>query len=122
MSEAAIKNGYVLLPMVRSAIGALTGAALITTAKTTRGLIVTICQYDCYQNLANYGTHKGHATEPHTEPETTPHYIQRINKNDKNGKGNPRSFSYKSFDQLDRERAAAATKKAMKEFLKNGEK
>jgi hypothetical protein len=103
--------------MLRIAIGALTGAALVTTAKTTRGLIVTICQYEYYQNQANYGTYTGDTTEPHTEPEMTPHYIQRIKKNGKNGRDTPRSFSYKSLDQMDRDRAAAATEKAMQEFL-----
>jgi hypothetical protein len=101
--------------MIRSAIGALTGAALVTTAKTTRGLIVTIYQYEYYQNPANYGTYTGDTTEPHTEPEMTPHYIQRIKKN---GRDTPRSFSYKSFDQMDRERAAAANEKAKERVSK----
>ena len=35
---------------------ALREAKMITTAKTTRGLIITICNYDYYQNPDNYET------------------------------------------------------------------
>lgn len=30
-------------------------STMLTTQKTTRGMIVTICNYDKYQNLSNYG-------------------------------------------------------------------
>lgn len=35
----------------------LTKAGMITTAKTTRGMIVTVCNYDVYQNPKNYESH-----------------------------------------------------------------
>ena len=39
-----------------TAMKALTKAAMITTTKTTRGFIVTICNYGIYQNPKNYET------------------------------------------------------------------
>ena len=61
---------------IRSSYEALTKATMITREKTTRGMIITICNYDYYQNPKNYESH----TEPHTEnttkPEWTPHYKQ----------------------------------------------
>jgi hypothetical protein len=59
---------------------------------------------------SDYGTYSGDTTEP----EMPPHYIQRIKKN---GRDTPHFSSYKSFDQMDRERVAAANEKAKKEFL-----
>lgn len=52
--------------------------AMVTTAKTTRGLIITICNYDYYQKPANYEHHYGHHDCTQL-PDT-------INKNDKNDK------------------------------------
>lgn len=51
---------------VRSAYEAFTKNTMINTTKTTRGMIITICNYDKYQNPDNYEQHNeqhnGHAT------------------------------------------------------------
>lgn len=53
---------------------------MVTTDKTTRGLIVTICNYESYQNPKNYGNDIGYdnATTPLRQPPDT------IYKNDNN--------------------------------------
>lgn len=52
---------------------------MITTTKTTRGLIVTICNYGYYQNCKNYENHK----ENHNETTMKPQDTDTINKNGK---------------------------------------
>ena len=56
--------------------------AMITTKKTTRGLIITIVNYDKYQLPANYDNHTQDATITTREPQN----LHTINKNDKNVK------------------------------------
>lgn len=53
---------------IRSAYEAFTKATMITTTKTTRGMIITICNYSLYQNFKNYEPHN----EPHNEDTTNP--------------------------------------------------
>ena len=43
---------------------------MITTRKTTRGIIVTVCRYEYYQNAKNYENHKENFTKPTGEPQT----------------------------------------------------
>jgi hypothetical protein len=57
---------------IRSAYEAFTKAAMITTAKTTRGMIVTICNYDLYQNPANYEARSEAHGETSMKPTGTP--------------------------------------------------
>ena len=45
---------------------------MITTQKTTRGLIVTVCNYNRYQTPANYEGHKGSQSAAAGTPETCP--------------------------------------------------
>jgi len=68
---------------IRSAYEALTKATMITTTKTTRGLIVTICKYEHYQNPSNYETHNEKVTKT-LRSQSTPHTIYKNVKNDKN--------------------------------------
>lgn len=70
---------------IRNAYEALTKAKMITTTKTTRGLIVSICNYDYYQNPANYEAHNEKATKP-LRSQSTPHTIYKNVKNDNNDK------------------------------------
>jgi len=42
---------------IRNAYEALTKATMITTARTTRGIIITICNYDEYQDFKSYEAH-----------------------------------------------------------------
>lgn len=64
------------------ALKALTKECMVATSKTTRGLLITICNYDTYQNPANYERH----TEDHNDATRTPQTPDRVNKNDKNEK------------------------------------
>lgn len=69
-----------------TAMKALTKATMVTTTKTTRGMIVTILNYDYYQNPKNYDTYN--ETDNDTAPIATgkPHYKQELKnvKNEKN--------------------------------------
>ncbi|MCF8219794.1 MAG: hypothetical protein K9J21_12545 [Bacteroidales bacterium] len=60
----------------------LTKRQMITTTKTTRGMIITVCNYDYYQNPENYESHKGSHNKATTKPQGT----DTINKNEKNAK------------------------------------
>lgn len=54
---------------------------MVTITKTTRGMVVTICNYDYYQDPKNYETDSETYNETTTEPQST----DTINKNEKNG-------------------------------------
>ena len=55
---------------------------MVTTTKTTRGIIVTICKYDYYQDPKNYETDSQSYNETTMKPQST----DTINKNVKNDK------------------------------------
>jgi hypothetical protein len=86
---------------------------MIETRRTTRGLIVTICDYDLYQTPASY--ERAPRTTP-TMPDA-PHDRQEEPKNNKKAKGALSSSCQKTFDEMDRERAARALARATEEFL-----
>lgn len=58
---------------VRSAYEAFSKATMITTAKTTRGMIITILNYLYYQQPENYETHGEPLAENTPKPTATPH-------------------------------------------------
>lgn len=58
-------------------------AAMITARKTTRGMIITICNYDYYQDPKNYETDDDNRNDSDTITGTSPHYKQEC-KNVKN--------------------------------------
>jgi hypothetical protein len=60
----------------------LRNATMITTQKTTIGLIINIVNYDLYQTPENYESHN----EKHTTTTRKPQTSHTINKNDKNDK------------------------------------
>jgi hypothetical protein len=60
----------------------LTKRTMITTKKTTRGLRISIVNYDVYQNPKNYESHTDDGTTTTRKPQTP----ATINKNDKNDK------------------------------------
>jgi len=55
---------------------------MITTTKTTRGILITVCNYDTYQNPKNYESNNGNSTKDTMKLQPT----DTINKNDKNDK------------------------------------
>ena len=76
-----------------TAMRALTREGMITTAKSTRGMVITICKYDFYQNPKNYevDTEVDDEVDNENINEST-RYTRRI-KNDKNDKNNTPIFS-----------------------------
>ncbi len=72
---------------------------MITTAKTTRGMIITILNYEKYQNPKNYETHSETHNEDTVKTTLGPHYKGM---NEKKGKiNNPQ----KTFDLFLKEKA-----------------
>ena len=59
-------------------------AAMIVTTKSTRGMLITICNYDFYQDPKNYESNKKSTTKATRSQQEVP----TINKNDKNEKNN----------------------------------
>jgi len=55
---------------------------MIETTKTTRGMLLTVCNYDLYQNPKNYETNNEKSTKPTRSKQPFP----TINKNEKNEK------------------------------------
>lgn len=60
---------------------------MITTTRTTRGIIITILNYNEYQNPKNYEDHNDHHNEDHNSPQGH-HTINKNDKNDKNVNNN----------------------------------
>lgn len=65
-----------------SAMKILKKAGMITTQKTTRGMFITIVNYDFYQTAANYESHSENRETATREPQTR----HTINKNEKKEK------------------------------------
>ena len=57
---------------IETAVKLLTKAGAITTTKTTRGMIVTVCNYDFYQTQENYENHSEPNLKPTREPRESP--------------------------------------------------
>ena len=60
--------------------------AMIATRKTTRGMIITILNYDFYQDPKNYESHSESHNENHNETCSSPQTSDTIDKNVKNEK------------------------------------
>lgn len=58
---------------IRSAYGTLTHTARITTRRTTRGMVVTILNYDSFQNILAYASRTESHNENATYPAAVPH-------------------------------------------------
>jgi hypothetical protein len=65
---------------IRSPYEAFMKATMITTTKTTRGMIITICNYDTYQDFKSYEAHSEAHDENTTKPTVTPHDREGSNK------------------------------------------
>jgi len=65
---------------VRSAYEAFAKASMITTTKTSRGMIITICNYELYQNADNYEAHKVAPDVNAAKPQATPHDTEELKK------------------------------------------
>lgn len=58
---------------VRSAYGHLTETGRITTRKTTRGMVITVCNFDSLQDMKSYVPRTAHHATDLTETTRTPH-------------------------------------------------
>jgi len=74
-SRAQIRNSY----------EAFVKRTMISTAKTTRGMIITICNYDQYQNPKNYEAHNETHNENSTKRTATTQDTEECIKNEKKG-------------------------------------
>lgn len=68
---------------IRSAYEAFTKTTMITTTKTTRGMVITICNYELYQNKKNYEAHNEAHDEDTTKPQRSPHHTEERNKEER---------------------------------------
>lgn len=61
-------------------------ATMITTEKTTKGVIVTVCNYSLYQNPKSYESHNESFTKAIGEPQSTDTIYKKVkkSKNEKN--------------------------------------
>ena len=66
----------------RTAYESLTKATRITTRRTTRGMVITILNYNLYQNTLAYASHTADHKEPVTNPTATPHDTESLNQVD----------------------------------------
>tara|TARA_R100001443_G_scaffold29104_2_gene42349 strand:+ start:134 stop:1210 length:1077 start_codon:yes stop_codon:yes gene_type:complete len=75
---------------IRTALNNLVNHDMIHTAKTTRGLHVTVCNYDTYQNPDNYDARavkkRDRRIDQHNETENKPELYQKNEKNNNNNK------------------------------------
>jgi hypothetical protein len=101
-------------------LGRLRGRDLIETRKTTRGLVITICHYELYQQPGNYGRDHGGRMGVTTEVTDVLHDRQEL-KNVKKKKETervvPPAFSSKSFYQMDCDKADTALAESAERFL-----
>lgn len=79
---------------IETAMKLLTAHTMITTTKTTRGMIVTVCKYDYYQSPKNYETD----SETDNETDNEPTGINKKVKNDK--KDNAQNDVFRDSDFL----------------------
>lgn len=70
------------------------GGGMIKTVRVTHGLLVTICNYNVYQDPKYYGEDNGKATEKTTEELRSKRQADNINKNDKNDKNEKNEKNY----------------------------
>ena len=75
------------------AMRVLTREGMITTAKSTRGMVITVCKYDYYQNPDHYVVDKVVDNEVDNETDNESTGNTRRIKNDKNDKNNTPIFS-----------------------------
>ena len=68
---------------------------MITTTKTTRGMLITVCNYDFYQDPKNYENDNVRVKEAIRKPQGS----DTINKNGENVK-NDKNINIPSFDEF----------------------
>ena len=116
------RSGYCMKKPSRDrickALERLRSGGMIDTRRTSRGLVVTLCDYDRYQDPAAYGRRYDRSVRSVTG-DTHGRYDRQEGKNEKKGKGTSCSFNRgtKTFEEIDRERAERALAQAQEKFL-----
>lgn len=120
-------RGYVLKRpgrhMIRRALARLARRRLIVTRRTTRGLVITICDYETYQDPACYERRSSDTACATTRVRDAAPDRQEWKKKEKKGRahhvGSSRSArnAPRTFAEMDRQRAACALAEAQEEFL-----
>ncbi len=90
---------------MKKAMKALKKAAMITTNKSTRGLLITICNYDIYQNPSNYDSTNESTSEGARKAPSKHQSSTTINKNDKNLKNKEKIKEIAFFGSLNWKRS-----------------
>ena len=110
---------------VKHCLEYLKSATQIATQKKTRGILVTIINYDFYQNLDNYYYAKSQTkrkTKARQKPDRS-HTILKNDKNDKNDKKKKESDiflkAWKDFKEMRRKIKKPMTEKAEEMLLNN---
>jgi hypothetical protein len=80
-----------------NAMKVLRRGGMITTLKTTRGMIINVVNYDLYQTPENYECHTECRNEHHSSPQTS-HTINKNEKNDKKKEENTNTGDESSQD------------------------
>jgi len=86
-------------------------ATMITTRKTTRGIIVTVCKYEYYQDPKNYETYRRTTEKPTGEPQTD----YTISKEREERKKEPNILFIEFWDSYDKK--VGAKNKCEKKWL-----
>ena len=79
-----------------NAMKLLKKAGMITTKKTTRGILIEIVKYSYYQNPKNYESHRRATMKATGEPQTC-HTINNNDKNDRMNINNKQYIEYINF-------------------------
>ncbi|HPC95241.1 MAG TPA: hypothetical protein PLU87_09875 [Sedimentisphaerales bacterium] len=124
-------HGYVVKQpgrhMIRRALARLAGRRLIVTRRTTRGLVITICDYETYQNPACYERPSCDTACAATSALGAAPDRQEWKKKEKKGTGHPFASTRSvhnappTFAEMNRRQAARALAEAQKEFLTDDE-
>lgn len=78
---------------VNTTMKALKKATLITTRKTTRGMVITLCKYDTYQTPANY---ENHTMDIQGEPQRKTKQVSMVDKKGNNNGKKEKKYSTNS--------------------------
>jgi hypothetical protein len=100
---------------IETAVKLLTKAEAITTAKTTRGMIVTVCNYDLYQAWDSYENHSEPDLKPTREPRESPTIDEYSIKQESNKGSTPAPGGF-PFALFERFRAAHEDCQRVKDF------
>jgi len=101
--DCHLRNDRVKAKSVDNVIRWLKSTTRITTRKTTRGIVITVCNYDKYQDIDNYRNDTGNDRLNDLGTTQERHRNDTINnndKNDKNEKKKKKGISVPTWDEF----------------------